>query len=115
MIAIRLSRGNLELYILVITNAHDNNAVACLRNTVFFKLIEIGHELVTSLLKGLKNLVKGFTLISATKAADILSKEPQRLEHFQGLGTIGIKRTVSTVQALLLTHSREVIAGEAEG
>ena len=99
---------------LVISNTHNDNPMACLRDSVLLEFIEMRVNTIASILHVLKDLLESMTVIGAGKTADVLAQEPFGLIGFENADAIGIERSILSMEALLLTDEGEVIAREAK-
>jgi len=99
---------------LVISDTHNDNPMACLRDAILLELVEMWVDTVASILHVLKDLLESMTVISAGKTADVLAQEPFWLIGFENADAIGIERSILSMEALLLADEGEVIAREAK-
>ena len=99
---------------LVISNTHNDNPMACLRDAVLLEFIEMRVNTIASILHVLKDLLESMTVISAGKTTDVLAQEPPWLIGFEDADAIGVEWPILAIEALLLADEGEVIAREAK-
>ena len=99
---------------LVISDAHNDDPMACLRDSVLLEFIEMRVNTIASILHVLKDLLESMTVISAGKTTDVLAQEPPWLIGFEDADAIGVEWPILAIEALLLADEGEVIAREAK-
>lgn len=99
----------------VLAKSDKEDPVPSLRNSVVFTPIKLGMDSVASLFQISQDGNVGPPPVGIHQPTDILGDEDEWLVAFEDSHSSLIERPEGAIESLLLSHSAEVVAGEAKG